>query len=353
MNIRRMIGKTDLDVLIRDLISAGKRVIAPVRCGDSQHEALEYAPVRSPAEIHWAGPLPLRSLKEIIFPPTETLFGWKQVKSSVEIEANPNGFRETVIIGARPCDAAAFEIVDRVMGWDYRDDLWFGRRQATTILTVACPHGDESCFCPAVGLSPESARGADWFLTPADGGFEAAILTQKGEALLEPYKAQWPEPNNFSKQQLSGLESKVRANLKVQPESIRQWLEKHFDDPLWKHVALRCHGCGACAFVCPACHCFDIVDEPEGIDRGRRRRNWDACQPALFTLHGSGHNPRKDQAARFRQRIMHKFNYYPARFGEVLCTGCGRCVRVCAAGMDLIAILAEIGRRSEEAGAAS
>jgi ferredoxin len=141
----------------------------------------------------------------------------------------------------------------------------------------------------------------------------------------------------------------VQANLKLQPEKIRGWLEKHFDDPLWKLIALRCHGCGACAFVCPACHCFDIVDEPEGVDRGTRRRSWDACQPALFTLHGSGHNPRKDQTARFRQRIMHKFNIYPARFGEVLCTGCGRCVRVCTAGMDLVAILGEIGQKAEEA----
>ena len=75
---------------------------------------------------------------------------------------------------------------------------------------------------------------------------------------------------------------------------------------------------------------------PTASTSGTRRRNWDACQTALFTLHGSGHNPRKDQTARFRQRIMHKFSIYPARFGEVLCTGCGRCVRVCAAGMDLV-----------------
>jgi ferredoxin len=129
------------------------------------------------------------------------------------------------------------------------------------------------------------------------------------------------------------LEQKVRANLDVRLDKIRAWLETHFDDALWKRVALRCHGCGACAFVCPTCHCFDIVDEPDGIDHGARRRNWDTCQSALFTLHGSGHNPRKDQAARFRQRILHKFGIYPGRFGEVLCTGCGRCVRMCAAAI--------------------
>ncbi len=348
MNTRMMLSKANLDALMLDLLGAGMRVIAPIRCKDQGRNAVEYGTVQNPDEVLLTGHQPARPLKEVVFPPTETLFKWKQVKSLIQIEASPAAFKETVVIGARPCDAAALEIVDRVMGWDYRDELWFGRRQATTIVTVACSQSDESCFCTAVGLSPESTRGADWFLTQVEGGFEVEVLTQKGEALLERCKARVPETSSSTKPQGSVLDNKVRANLDLQPEKIRNWLEKHFEDPLWKRVALRCHGCGACAFVCPACHCFDIVDEPEGIDHGQRRRNWDACQPALFTLHGSGHNPRKDQTARFRQRIMHKFSIYPARFGELLCTGCGRCVRVCAAGMDLVAILSEIGRLAEE-----
>ena len=265
----------------------------------------------------------------------------------IEIEEVPTTFKETVVVGARPCDAAALDIVDKVMGWDYRDELWYGRRQATTILSLACAECDDSCFCTAVGLSPASARGADWMMTSVDGGMEIEVLTPKGEKLLERCKSKLPETKSQASRN-SKLEEQMRANLDSDPAKIRLWLDRHFDDPFWKNVALRCHGCGACAFVCPTCHCFDIVDEPEGVDQGVRRRNWDACQPALFTLHGSGHNPRKDQTARFRQRIMHKFSIYPARFGDVLCTGCGRCIRACAAGMDLLTILADINRVAEE-----
>jgi ferredoxin len=346
---KRLLTKADLDSFVLGLIREGTRVIAPVRRKEQGREFIEYGQVRNADEILLDAPQPVRPLKEIVFPPTESLFKWRQTQSLIEIEESPGTFQESVVVGARPCDAAALEIVDRVMGWDYRDDLWFGRRQATTVLTVACTQCDESCFCTAVGLSPESTRGADWLLTPAEAGFEVEILTKKGEELLDRFKNPLPEVNGSAAPRSSKISNKVQENLRLQPEKIRAWLEKHFEDPIWKDIALRCHGCGACAFVCPACHCFDIVDEPEGIDHGSRRRNWDACQPALFTLHGSGHNPRKDQAARFRQRIMHKFSIYPARFGEVLCSGCGRCVRVCAAGMDLVEILAEIGRKAEGA----
>jgi hypothetical protein len=49
-------------------------------------------------------------------------------------------------------------------------------------------------------------------------------------------------------------------------------------------------------------------------------KNWDACQFGMFTVHGSGHNPRDTQPKRYRQRIAHKFKYYHDKFDEILCT---------------------------------
>jgi ferredoxin len=347
----RTLSASDLSGLVSDLLAAGAVVVAPVRSQEKEQGRVAYARVNHPDQIDLTGPQPRRPLKDVILPPTEPLFRWRQKKSSVELEEILTTFPETVVVGARPCDAAALPILDSVMGWDYRDELWFGRRNATTIISLACTEADESCFCTAVGLTPTSREGADWFLTPTTGGFTVEVVTPKGEALATRHAARCPEATASAPGKTADVEAKVKANLDVLPQAIRTWLPAHFDDPLWKRVALRCHGCGACAFVCPTCHCFDIVDEPDGADSGTRRRNWDTCQTALFTLHGSGHNPRKDQAARFRQRLMHKFAIYPARFGKTLCTGCGRCVRACGAGMDLIAILAEINRATLEAGA--
>ena len=215
MTTRRFFSRLDLHPFVLDLVGAGMRVIAPVRREERGLEYLEYRRIGNSDEICLDGSQPIRPLKDAIFPQTETLFKWRQAQSLIEIEESPEKFDETVVIGATPCDAAALDIVDRVMGWDYRDEFWFGRRQATTVLTLACTRCDDSCFCTAVGLSPENARGADWFLTAVDGGFEVDVLTPKGETLLERNKARLPAPGSPAGARNSGIGPKVEANLKL------------------------------------------------------------------------------------------------------------------------------------------
>jgi ferredoxin len=304
-------------------------------------------PVDDPGKLVLSGDLPVRSIKGAFLPPTEVLFAWKQEKGNLRLEPVPHQFPPTVVLGARPCDAAAAEIVDKLMGWDYRDEPWFGRREATTIVALACEGFDESCFCTAVGLGPDATRGADLLLTPLKGGYHVNVLSPKGQSLVDKHAKHFGEgpEDSAAKAFWDEARAKIDKNLKPVPGDVGSWLEGHFDDSFWEDIALRCHGCGACASVCPTCHCFDIVDEPRSVSAGVRRRNWDTCQTAKFTLHGSGHNPRRDQNARIRQRVTHKFSVYPKRFGETLCTGCGRCARACPGGMDLAEILAALTER--------
>ena len=128
---------------------------------------------------------------------------------------------------------------------------------------------------------------------------------------------------------------------------MKDWLEEHFEDPLWEEKAFRCIGCGTCTFLCPTCHCFDIQDESV-FDGGSRLKNWDGCQFSLFTLHTSGHNPRDTQPKRYRQRIIHKYAIYPEKFGKVLCTGCGRCVAHCPVNLSLYDVVATAQERAEK-----
>lgn len=434
MTTVRILSHADVEALVTRLVDAGTRVIAPASTPGVPGRT-EYREIRRLEDAALGGPLPRRSLKELFLPPSEVLLRYRQRKDGVELEEVPTTFPARVILGARPCDAAGVETLDKVMGWGARDELWFGRREATTIVSLACPGVDSTCFCSAVGLGPDATRGADALLVPigrapavpssevarrlrdaveaflshaeapaaAEGPAEpgphpsaapaylARAVTPRGEALLADAGKATADPADLelgeafartARERVArnlaafGLACEGRVELElrlgiaaadggelVNPALLSSeqrtavarlpgWLARNFDHELWRTLALRCHGCGACAAVCSTCHCFDIVDEHDRCGDGARRRNWDSCQTAKFTLHASGHNPRKSQTERLRQRVMHKFSVYPRRFDEILCTGCGRCARACGAGMNLPEILGQLVRlaRAEPAG---
>jgi ferredoxin len=340
---QRFLSQADLTALVTELVAAKTRVIAPVRAKDDP-EQLDYLPIQKLEEATFGARVTRRSLKEFFLPPTEVLLRYKQTKEGVEITEVPTAAQPQVILSATPCDAAGLDVVDKVMNWDYHDDLWNGRRAAATIVSFLCTSMDPICFCTSVGLGPDSFRGSDVLMTPVEGGYLANIITPKGEALLKGKgKEEIPAAAKAAAEAAqSAARKQVEANLAAIPADFPAWLAQNFDHPLWKTLSLRCHGCGACASICPTCHCFDIVDEHDSSDEGARRRNWDSCQTSKFTLHASGHNPRGSQSERFRQRIEHKFSIYPTKFGEILCTGCGRCARACPGGMDLPTIVGEL-----------
>ena len=76
---------------------------------------------------------------------------------------------------------------------------------------------------------------------------------------------------------------------------------------------------------------------------GRRVRVKDSCQTAGFTRNAGWHNPRS-KAAAVRHRIMDKLVYIQDRFGKKGCVGCGRCIDVCPAGIDIRKIAATVVR---------
>ena len=331
--MQKYISEQNLNTLLDTLIAAGTRVVAPrLNAGTPLYE-----PLKSASDMV-TDQLPRRSAKEAFFPLCEDIMSYEKEGQRINLkDIDPARFPETVLVGVRPCDAAAIPVLDAVFSWDYQDEFFLERRRKTTVIGLACTAADDACFCTAVGLFPGETKGSDLFLTPVEGGgYACESCSDKGEALIANHKELFAEPTN----------AKVIPLVVPQAEAfdlkkVKAWLDEHFEDPLWDGIATRCVGCGACAFVCPACHCFDIVDE--GTEKsGKRRKSWDACGFWKFTHHASGHNPRDLQPKRYRNRIMHKFKYYDDKFGQTLCSGCGRCVRICPVGIDIKAILEAI-----------
>ena len=200
MSDRYFISDADLRGLAADLLGAGTEVIAPVATDICQSPSaiaatactlddsmvdIDYRALAGADDLDLCRGLPQLSLKGYFLPEHEALCRWKQKGTTIEVEEVPTEFAPRVVLAAKPCDAAALEVVDKVMNWDYKDELWNGRREATTIVNLTCPMIDDSCFCTAVGAAPDDVKGADGLLTPVAGGYVYEPATDKGRALVE------------------------------------------------------------------------------------------------------------------------------------------------------------------------
>ncbi|HCC32315.1 MAG TPA: 4Fe-4S ferredoxin [Clostridiales bacterium] len=283
-----------------------------------------------------AGPT-RRTLKEVFLPRAEVLFGYETVDGVPRLHPAAPSDLPRVIFGVRPCDARALALLDPVFEEPpHVDGLWAGRRQAATLVGLGCDRPGPACFCPAAGGDPLGEEGLDVLMVPVDGGYLVRPLTERGRAWTEPLGLPPARP-----EQLAAAEAVAdRARERLAggaPVDLQATLASGFEHSLWDRLHERCLGCAACTYLCPTCHCFDVGDED-----GRRWRRWDSCMFPTFTLHASGHNPRTSGKERMRQRLMHKFCYYPERRGRPACVGCGRCVEICPANVDLRSVLEQL-----------
>lgn len=318
MGEAKVIKAADVARLIDATLARVGRVAAPIeREGRSV-----FSWIRSGKDVKVPPVNTSNSIKEFFFPRMSAVLRYRRKGKDVEIEGRAAAAKPFVIFGARPCDAAALDVLDKVFTWDTVDADWRARREAATVITVACDAADDYCFCTSVGLAPDATAGADVTLFPLErGDYSAEAATAKGAVFMK-------ESAGFFASGGRAAKRTARVAKRFEAAAVRASLREAFDSGFWAGASERCLGCGICTYYCPTCHCFDIQDEADA-GSGVRAACWDSCSFALFTRHTSGHNPRPDRAARWRQRIMHKFSYYPERFGIVSCTGCGRCGRLC------------------------
>jgi len=331
-----VLSKADVPSWVRGLLAA-YRVVGPTRASEG---VVHYTPLAEAGAAVLDGLRPIRSPKEHFIPATEPLLTYRGSGASLVLEPPAAPARETVILGVRPCDARALTRLDDVfLRRKETDGLYEGQRKRTRLVGLACEAPSWGCFCTSVGGSPAGTEGLDLALTDLGDRFHLAVLTEAGRALLSGAGFAGATQADDAEAEARHRAAVSRMPPRFDGEHMADKID--WEAPFWAHHAGRCLACGACSFLCPTCHCFDIQDEVTA-EGGVRFRCWDTCQFGEFTRMGAGHNPRRSQTERLRQRISHKFKYLVEEFGRQGCTGCGRCVEACPVNIDIRQVLAEI-----------
>ncbi len=312
-----------------DTLAAAQTLIAP----KDVDGVLLYQPVQGAAEVVLDYVRPVLSAKDVFFPATERLLTIAINGGQVQVETVlPAGKR--VLFGVRPCDVAGIRALDAAFIQTEPMDCYYAQRRAdTTLVGLACTQMGETCFCTSVGGAPDDSTGMDLMLTPVDGGYAVQVISEKGQALL----ADLP---------LAERPGEPPPPLLVEdiPVPAAEAWPALFSDDYWSEMAERCLSCRICAYVCPTCRCFDVRDEHAAAGNGYfdRVRCWDSCAGEVYRRIAGGHNPRAAKGDRLRNRFFCKFNYYPAQYGPLACTGCGRCIDSCPVNIDITEVLSHV-----------
>ncbi len=270
------------------------------------------------------------SPKHVVYPQTEPMFTYTLDPAREDRHRLKEIVREIpprAVVGIRPCDAKAFVLVRMNFDTpDYQDPYWLRAYEATTFIGLGCNAPCSSCFCTTAGCGPFHEEGLDILLADLGEAFAARVLTPKGDAPAEA--------ENAYRECVRAAEGRISSF--VQTEHLRSIpVNDLYNAPFWEEISFSCINCGTCTYSCPTCWCFDIQDETRGKN-GVRLKLWDSCMYPLFTLHGSGHNPRGTKLHRVRQRFMHKLKYFVEKYDRgIQCVGCGRCVRLCPVNIDI------------------
>lgn len=347
MSMTRFLPTGEMSRFLQECAAAqaaqGGRVLVPVRQG----RAVVFTPYADGVDV--ALERATSSPKQAVFPPCETLLSYKREKDPEQLDRvtlkldDKLDSSPTVLLGGRPCDARGFVVLDNpYLHGPFVDPYYAKKRENLVVITQTCASLCSTCFCHWVDSGPTDTAGSDVLMTAVDGGWALTSCSDKGTAFLQATSL---KEDAAKAANADAAREAVKAATPVAPDlaTAKTALAALFDNTdFWYKQTAHCLSCGACTYLCPTCYCFTITDEGDGMGEqaGQRIRSWDTCMSSLFTREASGHNPRHTKAMRMRNRVMHKFSYYPNIWKDAFsCNGCGRCISHCPVHLDIRAIV--------------
>jgi len=280
--------------------------------------------------------------KASLLPPMEEMFRFRKDEEGYQIEPPAKNGQKQLIFGIRPCDARATAILDMTFEDAYQDPLYLEKRKNAVLVGLGCTNPCESCFCTSMDTGPTDPTNVDLMLIDIGDQFLIEEVTAKGKELTAKTSGLKEATKNDEAEAKKAKETAYnKVSRKLDTDGIKDKLLGSFDDEgFWEQVAAKCISCGICTLLCPTCYCFDINDELVRGE-GARFRSWDSCGFALYTKMPM-ENPRSEKWRRVRQKVCHKYEFYPMTFDIIACTGCGRCIRLCPVNWDITQVIESV-----------
>lgn len=251
------------------------------------------------------------------------------------VKAPPAPAKPLFVVGFTAQDADCLEFIDRFFSENYRDDIYFAKRDGAIVVCVSGRCGKDGQFLKIAGGK------CDLELICDGQKYLVAAYSQAGRALADKIEAGQETPPESLEELKRQSEALPTDDEELIQAASRLLLAGKVPDEFWEGVADRCIACTSCNLVCPTCTCFEVYDRKVGRET-HRYRMWDSCQFDGFMREASGHNPMGREGLRTQRRIHHKLAADVTRWGHVTCYLCGRCDDICPTGIGIKAVCREM-----------
>ncbi|MFC1937385.1 4Fe-4S dicluster domain-containing protein [Chloroflexota bacterium] len=334
----KKINKTDIAGILEQW-NKEFEVFVPTREGDISKMALWDRSDASFLDWYRNTIIPARSS---LLPVFEAMFRFQKDKDGYQMDVPAADDGKKLLFAIRPCDARALSILDMTFGQEIEDPYYCTRRKNALLVGLGCVEPYDSCFCTSLGSGPCDAANVDIMFADTGDDFLIEEITKAGKELLARTKGLTEATKaDIARAEEVKRTSDDKVTRKLDSSGIEEKLAAAFDDKAsWEKVAAKCISCGICTLLCPTCYCFDISDEMSR-QQGARFRCWDSCAFPLYTKMPM-ENPREEKWRRVRQKVCHKYEFYPMNFDIIACTGCGRCIRLCPVNWDITRTLESV-----------
>ena len=114
---------------------------------------------------------------------------------------------------------------------------------------------------------------------------------------------------------------------------------------VWKEWGEKCLNCTKCTVVCPTCYCYELEHVSTGQNKGKVVRKWSSCFVSEFSEVAGGKQFLETSGDKIYNWYYHKHVRNHDELCIVGCVGCGRCDKVCPAGIKRLEVLNSLKKK--------
>ncbi len=319
-----------IDALVKENLSYAPKAVDTDRHGEPIYQFKE---VSSVTDIAFDYTVTYSSAKHFLLPFKEEMSRFDFTDGDWEQDIT-YAVKPMVLIGLRPCDIGAINILDNVLlNGHFPSPYYLARRKNTFIIGMdhlALP----DCFCKSMNHHTVS-DGFNLFCSDIGDHYYLSINSSKAYNYLKEFQIQDPTDEDDCK--LIERRKLIKQSFKTDVEvtGLPSFLDIEFDSPIWAKWGDKCLNCGTCAMVCPTCYCYNIEDRPYTDLRGTsRKKQLYSCNLVDFAEVAGGHNFRPKNGDRLKYRYYHHYLGFAENANQQICVGCNRCGRACLADIN-------------------